>query len=101
MSLVKKAIILQGDNKNDYELDIFLKSYIEKKHLNLKKKTQKGELRMTKEYQILAIQVDNKLVAIKNIADSAYYIEKKLYTKLYQRRTRELSNKEKIKIKSK
>ncbi|CAG8833590.1 2237_t:CDS:2, partial [Gigaspora margarita] len=31
MSLAKQAITLQEDNENDYELEVFLKNYIEKK----------------------------------------------------------------------
>lgn len=44
MSLAKQAIVLQGENDSNNELDDLLKDYIEKKNLSVKKKHKKENI---------------------------------------------------------
>ncbi|CAG8648111.1 6976_t:CDS:1, partial [Scutellospora calospora] len=80
MSLAKQAITLQDDDENDYELESFLRNYIEKKKLECERQTQQRELQILKKYQnfdVPSIQINNeKLVSIENVADPAYYVGK-------------------------
>ncbi|CAG8732738.1 28767_t:CDS:1, partial [Dentiscutata erythropus] len=81
MSFTKQAIVLQGENNSDNELDDFLKDYIEKKNLEREKETQERERRILKERhnteEVLAIQVGNdQLVSVENILDLAYHVGK-------------------------
>ncbi|CAG8713217.1 18279_t:CDS:2, partial [Racocetra fulgida] len=77
MSLAKQVIALQGDNENDYELDIFLKDYIEKKQHECEKETRERELRILREHynagEVVAVQINNELVSIEKVSNPAYH----------------------------
>ncbi|CAG8761845.1 26729_t:CDS:2, partial [Dentiscutata erythropus] len=80
----KKAITLQDSDKNDYELETFLKNYVEKKKIKIERETQQKKFRIFKEYQnsdILSIQIGEQLVSIENVADPAYHVSKEVLYK--------------------
>ncbi|CAG8581769.1 3053_t:CDS:2 [Cetraspora pellucida] len=68
ISLAKQAITLQDNDKNNCKLEDFLRNYIKKKNLN---KCQNSDVLS------IVIQINNeKLVFIKNVADSVYHVDK-------------------------
>ncbi|CAG8787831.1 5966_t:CDS:1, partial [Dentiscutata erythropus] len=64
ISFAKQAITLQDNDKNDNELDTFLKSYIGKKMLQCEKETKKRELQVLRKSHslenALAIETENE-----------------------------------------
>ncbi|CAG8605704.1 19720_t:CDS:2, partial [Racocetra fulgida] len=86
MSLAKQAVILQDGDANDNELDILLKSYIEKKTLQCEKETKERELRILRENyssgNALAIETDNgQLISIEKVANLLNHIGKEALRK--------------------
>ncbi|CAG8739867.1 14516_t:CDS:2 [Dentiscutata erythropus] len=81
MSLAKKAITLQGDGKNDNELDTLLKNYIERKTLQCEKETKEREMRALKENynsrNVLTVETDNEQrIYIDDIANPLRHVGK-------------------------